>query len=81
VTLFALLNGDDIMGKRTYMDISLCLSIDVVAATFSDLGANYPYLIISRVYLYTFVATQVVCVLNVFIFIVEDAFKAAKSVR
>ncbi len=41
----------------------------------------YPHLIISRVYLYTFIALFITAVLNIFIFIIEDAFKAAKIVR
>ena len=63
VSLFALLNGDDIH------------------ATFNDVkGHSYPLPFVSRLYLYTFVTFFITSVLNVFIFIIEDAYHTAKQV-
>ena len=61
VSLFALLNGDDIHD------------------TFRDLDDHYPYSIVSRTYLYTFVAFFITSILNLFIFLIEDSFLAAKK--
>lgn len=60
VTLFALVNGDDIKD------------------TFNQLGQFYAWEWVARIYVYTFVAFFITTVLNVFIFIIEDAFQAAK---
>jgi len=60
VSLFALLNGDDIHD------------------TFRDLDDHYPFALVSRVYLYTFVAFFITSILNLFIFLIEDSFMAAK---
>lgn len=56
VSLFALLNGDDIH------------------AIFLDLEHNYPWVIVTRAYLYTFILLFITAVLNVFIFIIEDGY-------
>jgi len=62
VSLFALLNGDD------------------VHATFDDLEAQYPYTLFAQLYLFTFVIFFITAILNIFIFIIEDSYHAAKDV-
>eukprot|EP00475_Leptophrys_vorax_P036227 TRINITY_DN6081_c0_g1_i3.p1 TRINITY_DN6081_c0_g1~~TRINITY_DN6081_c0_g1_i3.p1 ORF type:complete len:284 (+),score=81.65 TRINITY_DN6081_c0_g1_i3:275-1126(+) len=59
VTLFSLLNGDEIH--------------DV----FDALYPHFP--VLSRIYLFTFIAMFIYAVLNIFIAIVEDAFFASKA--
>ena len=63
ITLFALLNGDDIH------------------ATFNQLQENYPYPIIAEFYLYSFIMLFITAVLNIFIFIIEDAYHLSKAVN
>eukprot|EP00762_Andalucia_godoyi_P003962 ANDGO_05616.mRNA.1 hypothetical protein len=62
VTLFAVLNGDEIH--------------DVTAAVFSR---NPALGIISRIYMFSFVALFIYTVLNIFIHIMEDGFFSAKE--
>jgi len=63
VTLFSLILGDDV--RVTFDDIS---------------GDNaYPYPVVSRIYLYTFLTFFITSVLNIFIFIIEDAYHASKK--
>jgi len=61
ITLFALLNGDDIH------------------AQFDRIYARYPYPIIGQVFLFTFIIMFITLVLNIFLFIIEDAYHAAKD--
>jgi hypothetical protein len=50
-------------------------------AAFQQLNENYPYPIVSTIYLYSFVALFITAILNIFIFIIEDSYHAAKFVR
>jgi len=61
ITLFAMLNGDDLMD------------------TIFPLNISYPYPTVSTIYWFTFIALFITAVLNVFIFIIEDSFDAAKE--
>eukprot|EP01129_Flabellula_baltica_P014701 TRINITY_DN7116_c0_g1_i1.p1 TRINITY_DN7116_c0_g1~~TRINITY_DN7116_c0_g1_i1.p1 ORF type:complete len:602 (+),score=105.47 TRINITY_DN7116_c0_g1_i1:39-1808(+) len=61
ITLFALLNGDDIH------------------ATFDALIAEYPYPTLAEIYLYSFIMLFITAVLNIFIFIIEDAYHLSKA--
>jgi len=63
ITLFALLNGDDIRDA------------------FEQLNENYPYPIVPTIYLYSFIALFITAILNIFIFIIEDSYHAAKYSR
>lgn len=63
ITLFALLNGDDIR------------------SAFEQLNDNYPYRIVPTIYLYSFIALFITAILNIFIFIIEDSYHAAKYSR
>jgi len=60
ITLFALLNGDDIH------------------ATFNVLNDFYPFPVFAQIYLYSFVVLFITAILNIFIFIIEDAYHAGK---
>eukprot|EP01114_Cavostelium_apophysatum_P015895 TRINITY_DN4424_c0_g1_i1.p1 TRINITY_DN4424_c0_g1~~TRINITY_DN4424_c0_g1_i1.p1 ORF type:complete len:661 (+),score=155.67 TRINITY_DN4424_c0_g1_i1:60-2042(+) len=61
VTLFALLNGDNLY------------------PSFVQLAENYPYPFIARIYLFSFITLFITAVLNVFIFIIQDAYNVAKN--
>lgn len=61
ISLFALLNGDDIH------------------ATFGRIQAYYPYPIVGEAYLFIFIIMFITLVLNIFLFIIEDAYHAAKD--
>lgn len=61
ITLFALLNGDDIHTQ------------------FDRIYARYPYPIVGQVFLFTFIIMFITLVLNIFLFIIEDAYHAAKD--
>lgn len=61
ITLFALLNGDDIHSQ------------------FDRIYARYPYPIVGQVFLFTFIIMFITLVLNIFLFIIEDAYHAAKD--
>lgn len=61
ITLFALLNGDDIH------------------AQFDRIYARYPYPIVGQVFLFTFIIMFITLVLNIFLFIIEDSYHAAKD--
>jgi len=63
ITLFALLNGDDIRDS------------------FEQLNQNYPYPLVPTIYLYSFIALFITAILNIFIFIIEDSYHAAKYSR
>ena len=52
---------------------------DEIHATFFDLAENYPWLWFSRLYLYTFLILFILAILNIMIFLIEDAFSAAKT--
>jgi len=54
------------------------LNGDVIHDVFDDLHANSP--IVSRVYLYSFIALFIYAVLNIFVAIIEDSFFATKAV-
>jgi hypothetical protein len=41
----------------------------------------YPYPAIAQIYLFTFIALFITAILNIFIFIIEDSFRAARIVR
>jgi hypothetical protein len=62
VSLFALMNGDD------------------VHASFDEMTASYPYVWLSRLFMYLYVLLAVCLLLNVFIFLTEDAYHEAKVV-
>jgi len=49
--------------------------------TFEQLNENYPYPIVPTIYLYSFIALFITAILNIFIFIIEDSYHAAKYVR
>lgn len=53
---------------------------DDVHATFDELTASYPYLWLSRIFLYVYCILAITAVLNVCIFLIEDAYHAAKLV-
>jgi hypothetical protein len=53
---------------------------DDVHATFDEATSSYPYLWLSRIFLYLYVLLSICMLLNVFIFLVEDAFHEAKVV-
>ena len=58
------------------------LTGDDIHDTFNDIiDGAYPVPFVSRIYLYTWVTLFFTSVLNVFIFIIEDAFHLAKDVR
>lgn len=61
ITLFALLNGDDIHSQ------------------FDRIYARYPYPIVGQVFLFTFIIMFITLVLNIFLFIIEDSYHAAKD--
>lgn len=42
---------------------------------------SYPMPWVSRIYLYTFALLTITAVLNIFIYIIEDAYHLAKVVR
>ena len=52
---------------------------DEIHATFLDLAERYPWLWFSRLYLYTFLILFILAILNIVIFLIEDAFSAAKT--
>lgn len=55
------------------------LTGDDIHDTFKDIvDASYPVPWVSRIYIYSFVTIFITTVLNVFIFIIEDAFVLAK---
>ncbi len=53
---------------------------DDVHASFDEMTASYPYLWISRIFLYLYILLSICLLLNVFIFLTEDAFHEAKTV-
>eukprot|EP01087_Luapelamoeba_hula_P010363 TRINITY_DN2742_c0_g1_i1.p1 TRINITY_DN2742_c0_g1~~TRINITY_DN2742_c0_g1_i1.p1 ORF type:complete len:1018 (-),score=194.43 TRINITY_DN2742_c0_g1_i1:94-3147(-) len=62
----------------TALTLFSLLNGDTIRDTFSQLNLNYPYRAVATIYLITFVAFFITTVLNVFIFIIEDSFHAAK---
>lgn len=52
---------------------------DEMHGTYADLDTSYPWGWIARVYLYTYILLFITAIMNVFIFIIEDAFEAAKT--
>ena len=64
VTLFTLLNGDNIYDTIAEIE-----------------EGTYGYPVVYRVYIFTFVTLFITTVLNVFIFIIEDAYHRAKEVQ
>jgi hypothetical protein len=52
---------------------------DELHATFEDLRLTFPWQIVAQVYLYTFLALFIFAVLNILVFVVDDAFEAAKN--
>jgi len=55
------------------------LNGDVIHDVFDDLHANSP--VISRIYLYSFLALFIYAVLNIFVAIIEDSFFATKHLQ
>jgi hypothetical protein len=55
------------------------LNGDDVHATFIELYSHYPYPTFSHLYLFCFVILFITAILNIFIFIIEDAYRAAKD--
>lgn len=55
------------------------INADDVMKTFTSLSEDFDHTWIAWIYLYTFMLLFILAVLNVFIFIIEDAFHAAKS--
>lgn len=53
---------------------------DDVHATFDEMTAEYPFVWLSRIFLYCYCLFAITAVLNIFIFLIEDAFHAAKKV-
>eukprot|EP01132_Coremiostelium_polycephalum_P002270 gene2270-2795_t len=53
---------------------------DDIHATFQKVEAAYPYPIIAKIYLYSFITLFVVAILNIFIFVIEGAYLSAKDV-
>lgn len=53
---------------------------DDVHATFDEMTASFPYILLSRIFLYLYVILSICLLLNVFIFLTEDAFHEAKVV-
>lgn len=52
---------------------------DEIHATFDDLRLSFPWLWFSRLYLYVFLFLFITAVMNIFIFMIDDAFQAAKT--
>jgi hypothetical protein len=52
---------------------------DELHATFEDLRLTFPAQIFAQVYLYSFLALFIFGILNIIIFVVDDAFDAAKN--
>jgi hypothetical protein len=48
-------------------------------ATFEELRLTFPWQIIAQIYLYLFLALFIFAVLNILVFVVDDAFEAAKN--
>lgn len=48
-------------------------------ATFQDLNDVFPWVWISRVYLYIYTILFIAAIMNIFIFLIEDAFHSAKT--
>lgn len=55
------------------------LNGDDVHATFLDLGPRFPYALFTNLYLFTFCMLFITAILNIFIFIIEDSYHAAKD--
>jgi hypothetical protein len=60
---------------------TLTASVRWTTAAFEQLNENYPYPIVPTIYLYSFIALFITAILNIFIFIIEDSYHAAKYVR
>jgi len=86
VTLFALINGDDIHGIFQDLDAVLNSLLPIFEMSFMTIHSfsllqRYPYgPWVSRIYLYFFTLFWINAILNVFIFIIEDSFHLAKLV-
>lgn len=83
--LFGMLNFSQYSSRFRNFDES-CVSLfslllgDDIHDTFNDIIENsYPYPAVSRIFLYTFVTFFFTSVLNVFIFIIEDAYHISKK--
>ncbi len=48
-------------------------------ATFQDLNDVFPWVWISRVYLYVYTILFIAAIMNIFIFLIEDSFHSAKT--
>ena len=55
------------------------LNGDSILLVFQELEDQYPYPWVTRLYLYSFITFFVLSVLNIFIFLIEDAFQAARG--
>eukprot|EP01119_Soliformovum_irregulare_P022421 TRINITY_DN7664_c0_g3_i2.p2 TRINITY_DN7664_c0_g3~~TRINITY_DN7664_c0_g3_i2.p2 ORF type:complete len:265 (-),score=106.59 TRINITY_DN7664_c0_g3_i2:46-840(-) len=54
------------------------LNGDNIVYTFTDLNANFDNTFVNEIYLYSFIILFICAILNIFIFIIEDAFHIAK---
>ena len=52
---------------------------DELHATFEDLRVTFPWQVVAQIYMYTFLVLFIFGVLNIIIFVVDDAFDAAKN--
>ncbi len=52
---------------------------DELHATFEDLRLTFPWQVVAQLYLYTFLVLFIFGILNIIIFVVDDAFEAAKN--
>ncbi|KAL6061657.1 Mucolipin-2 [Balamuthia mandrillaris] len=55
------------------------LNGDEIRSTFEELGVTYPIRTLPTIYLYVFVGLFITAILNIFIFIIEDSYHAAKA--
>ena len=62
---------------RTAVTLFALINGDDTHAIFRDLWENYPYPKLSQVYLFSFDLLFITLVLNVFLYIIEDAYQAA----
>eukprot|EP00005_Dracoamoeba_jomungandri_P010871 CAMPEP_0174272706 /NCGR_PEP_ID=MMETSP0439-20130205/52207_1 /TAXON_ID=0 /ORGANISM="Stereomyxa ramosa, Strain Chinc5" /LENGTH=726 /DNA_ID=CAMNT_0015363449 /DNA_START=236 /DNA_END=2416 /DNA_ORIENTATION=+ len=54
------------------------LNGDAIRDTFRQISISYPYPAVPIIYLFTFIGLFITAILNIFIFIIEDAFHSAK---
>jgi hypothetical protein len=54
---------------------------DAILQLFDALNDNYPYQWVTWLYLYTFLTLFITAILNVFIFIIDDAYTLSKTIN